>query len=44
VVTLYFRASNMVRQGLWEKIAHPAQQAATSIGALLDRQNIRREK
>ncbi len=44
VVTLYFRASNMVRQGLWEKIAHPAQQAVTSIGALLDRQNIRREK
>lgn len=43
VVILHFRASNVVRQSLWDKLMHPARRAATSAGALLGRQTVRRE-
>ena len=35
VVTLYFRAANVVRQGLFDRLLHPARPAASTPGACL---------
>lgn len=39
VVYLYFRAANVVRQGLFDRLLHPAQPAASTTGALLQQGN-----